>query len=204
MSDRQVRDEAMTIFLAGHETTANALSWMWFLLSGAPDVEQALHEELDRVLADRLPTLADLPHLPFVEQVVTETMRLYPPAWGFGRSGFQADTFGNYQVPAKSLVLISPYIMHRHPAFCHDPETFAPERFAPEEEAARPKFAYLPFGAGQRACIGQAFAMLEAQLVLATWLPKLHFVYAAKHPPRISTGVTLSPRGGMPMHVSHR
>ena len=152
MTDEQVRDEAMTIFLAGHETTANALSWTWYLLSGAPDVEARLHEEVDRVLGGRLPTLADVPKLPFVEQVVTEAMRLYPPAWIIGRRAIDEYPVREYVVPARGIVVFSPYLIQRDGRFFTDPESFRPERWTPE-------FKCRPAGAARLApcrCAGRA------------------------------------------------
>ena len=167
MTDQQVRDEAMTIFLAGHETTANALAWTWYLLSGAPDVEARLHEEIDRVLGGRLPTVADMPTLPFVEQVVTESMRLYPPAWIIGRRAIEDYRSAATCVPARSIVVMSPYVLQRDARFFPEPERFDPDRWTPEFKAALPPFAYFPFGGGPRRCIGESFAWMELVLVLA-------------------------------------
>ena len=143
MTDRQVRDEAMTIFLAGHETTANALAWTWYLLSGAPDVEAQLHEEIDRVLGGRLPTVEDLPTLPYVEQVVTESMRLYPPAWIIGRRAIEDYTVAGYVLPARSIVVVSPYLLQRDARFFSEPDRFVPERWTPAFKASLPPFCLL-------------------------------------------------------------
>src|SRR3954452_10302286 len=156
MTDQQVRDEAMTIFLAGHETTANALMWTWYLLSGAPEVEAKLHSAIDGALQGRLPSLRDLPALDYVERVVTEAMRLYPPAWIIGRRAINAYQVGDYLAPARSILIASPYIMHRDPRFYADPERFDPDRWTPEFRAALPKFASFPFGGGPRQCIGES------------------------------------------------
>ena len=161
MSDQQVRDEAMTIFLAGHETTANALAWTWYLLSQAPEVERAMHEEIDRVLGGRLPTMEDIPSLPYVEKVVTESMRLYPPAWIIGRRALEDYPIDGYVVPARSVVVISPYLIHRDARFFPEPDRFVPERWTPEFKASLPPFAYFPFGGGARRCIGESFAWME-------------------------------------------
>ena len=168
MTDLQVRDEAMTIFLAGHETTANALTWTWFLLSGAPDIEARLHDEVARALQGRLPSVADLPSLPFVERVVTESMRLYPPAWIIGRRAIDEYRVGEYVAPPRSILVMSPYIMQRDERFYTDPERFDPDRWTPEFRAALPKFAYFPFGGGPRQCIGESFAWMELILLVAT------------------------------------
>ncbi len=168
MSDTQVHDEAMTIFLAGHETTANALSWTWHLLGGAPDVEAKLHEEIDRVLRRRLPTAADLPSLTFAERVVTEAIRLYPPAWIIGRRAIDDYPLGRYVAPKGSLIIMSPYVLHRDPRFFPEPDRFLPDRWTPEFKATLPPFAYVPFGGGARRCIGESFAWMELVLVLTT------------------------------------
>jgi len=168
LTDVEVRDEAMTLFLAGHETTANALSWMWYLVGAAPEVERRLHEEVDRVLAGRLPTDADIPQLPYVEQVVAEAMRLYPPAWMIGRRVIAAQPLGDYILPANALVLLSPYVTQRDARFFPEPERFRPERWTAEFKAALPPFAYFPFGGGSRRCIGEPFAWMELMLVAST------------------------------------
>src|SRR2546427_680803 len=155
LSDRQVRDEAMTLILAGHETTANALAWTWYLVSQSLGVETRLHEEIDRVLQGRLPGAADLGALPFVEQVVTESMRLYPPAWVVGRRALADYAIGDFVVPARSVVFMSPYVMQRDSRYYADADRFLPERWTPDFKAALPKFAYLPFGGGPRQCIGE-------------------------------------------------
>jgi cytochrome P450 len=204
MSDRQLRDEVMTIFLAGHETTANALTWTWYLLSRNPDAEARLHDELDRVLGGRTPSFADLRELPYSRMVIEETLRLYPPAWAIGRFAAGDDEVGGYRIPATSQLVMSPYVTHRHPEFWDLPEAFDPERFLPEKAAGRPRFAYFPFGGGPRQCIGADFAMIEAQLALATVAQR----YRLRLPPgRVVEPeplVTLRPKGGMPMHLQPR
>ncbi|MCS7060448.1 MAG: cytochrome P450 [Anaerolineae bacterium] len=167
MDDAQVYDEVITIFFAGHETTAQALSWAWYLLAKHPDAESRLHEEVDRVLGGRTPTLSDLPNLPYARWVVEETMRLYPPAWIFVREPYQDDEIGGYPIPAKSMIVLSPYLTHRHPAHWDQPEQFEPARFAPEQAAKRHHYAYFPFGGGPRTCIGNHFALQEAHLAVA-------------------------------------
>ena len=168
MSDQQLRDEMMTLFLAGHETTAMALTWTWYLISQHPDVEARLHAELDRVLHGRTPTVADLVQLPYTEMVVREAMRLYPPAAGFAREPIEDVTIGGYTVPRGSLVTVNTYALHRDPRFFEEPERFNPERFAAGWEDRMPRYTYLPFGGGPRVCIGNGFAMMEARLILAT------------------------------------
>ena len=175
MPDRQVRDEAMTLFLAGHETTANALTWTWYLLSRHPEVEARFHEELRTVLAGRAPTFADIPNLRYTEMVLSESMRLYPPAWAIGRRAIQEMRIFNYVVPKNSICLLCPYTMHRHERYWPDPERFDPERFSPEGKQDRPRFAYFPFGGGPRVCIGERFAWMEGVLVLATIGQKWRF-----------------------------
>jgi cytochrome P450 len=167
MTDRQVRDEAMTVLLAGHDTTANALTWTWYLLSRSPDAEAKMHAEIDRVLRGRLPTAADIPSLQFVENVVTEAMRLYPPAWVIGRRAIEPYPIGGYLAPARTIMLMSQWVMHRDARFFPEPERFNPERWTPEFKATLPKFAYLPFGGGPRQCIGESFAWMELLLVVA-------------------------------------
>jgi cytochrome P450 len=161
MSDLQLRDEAITIFLAGHETTANALAWTWHLLARNPDVERALHHELDTVLAGSTPTPADYPRLPYTEMVLAESMRLFPPAWGIGRYALEDVQIGEWHVPKRGLVLVSQSVTHRDPRFWPDPDRFDPQRFTADAKATRPKFAYFPFGGGSRVCIGESFAWME-------------------------------------------
>lgn len=168
MSDQQIHDEVMTLLLAGHETTANTLSWTWYLLSQHPEVEHRFHQELSVVLDQRIPTVADLPQLNYTRMVIEEAMRLYPPSWVISRNAVKADEIGGYAIPAHAPLLLLPYITHRHPAFWEEPERFNPERFTPEQVTARPRYAYVPFGGGPRQCIGNVFAMTEAQLILAT------------------------------------
>jgi cytochrome P450 len=168
MTDQQVRDEAMTLLLAGHETTANALTWTLYLLSQNAAAEATLAAELDRVLAGRLPSTADLSNLPYTRRVLAESMRLYPPAWLIGRRAIGAYRIGDYDVPPRAIILMSPFVMHRDARFFPDPHTFNPERWTAGFEAALPKFAYFPFGGGARQCIGEQFAWMEGVLVLAT------------------------------------
>ena len=168
LTDEEVRDEAITILLAGHETTANALTWTLYLLSQNRDATATLHAELDRVLGDRAPAPPDYPHLLFTRRVVTESMRLFPPAWVIGRRAIGDYTIGDYHVRPRSIVFMSPYVMHRDVRFYPDAERFNPDRWTADFEAALPKFAYFPFGGGARQCIGEQFAWMEGVLVLAT------------------------------------
>ena len=204
MTDQQVRDEAMTIFLAGHETTANALTWTWFLLSGAPEVEARVHDEVVRVLEGRLPSIGDLPALSFIERVVTESMRLYPPAWIIGRRAIDEYRVGEYVAPPRSILVMSPYIMHRDERFYHEPERFDPDRWTPEFRAALPKFAYFPFGGGPRQCIGESFAWMELILVVATISQQCRLRLVPGHPVVPQPLITLRAKHGMRMTVEKR
>jgi cytochrome P450 len=172
IGDSLIRDELLTVFFAGHETTALLLTWAWYVLSNRPDVEGRLHEELDRVLGGRLPTVEDLPQLPYTRALVSETLRLYPSAWIIARNVAEDDVVAGYRIPKGSMVVLSPYLSQRHPAYWADAETFDPNRFlapgAEQELKRRAPYAYFPFGIGHRTCIGNHFALLEAQLVLAT------------------------------------
>jgi cytochrome P450 len=205
MTDEQLRDEALTIFLAGHETTANALAWTWHLLAQNPDAEAKLHAELDAVLSGgRLPTVADLPQLRYTEMVVAESMRLYPPAWVIGRLAIKDYAVGDHVAAEGALVLISQYVLHRDPRFFPDPLRFDPERWTPEAKEARPPYAYFPFGGGARRCIGEGFAWMEATLIIATiarrWRMRPVPVHAVVPHPRI----TLRAKHGIRMTMEDR
>jgi cytochrome P450 len=204
MTDRQVRDEAMTIFLAGHETTANALTWTWYLVGGASDVEAKLHEEVDRVLQGRLPTMADIGSLPYVERVVTESMRLYPPAWIIGRRAIAAYPIKDYVAPARSILIMSPYIMQRDARYYPEPERFNPDRWTPEFRATLPRFAYFPFGGGPRQCIGESFAWMELILLVATIAQRWQLRLVPGHPVVPQPLITLRTKHGMKMTVQKR
>jgi cytochrome P450 len=204
MTDQQVRDEAMTIFLAGHETTANALSWTWYLLSGAPDVEARLHEEVDRVLGGRLPTLDDVPKLPFVEQVVTESMRLFPPAWIIGRRAIQDYPIRDYVIPARGVVVMCPYLIHRDSRFFREPDRFDPDRWTPAFKASLPPFAYFPFGGGSRRCIGDQFAWMELVLLVSVFAQRWRMRLVPDHPVVPQPVVTLRLKHGLKMTVQQR
>jgi len=201
MSDRQLRDEVMTMLLAGHETTSNALAWTFHLLSRHPFAAHRVRTELAEVLGGRPPTVGDLPRLAYSRMVIEEAMRLYPPVWSFSRTPREPDNIQGFDVPAGSVVVLSPWITHRHPGLWEEPERFDPERFTPERSARRPRFAYLPFAAGPRQCIGSGFAMTEAQLVLATLAQRFRFEPADDREVVPEALVTLRPRDGLPMRI---
>jgi cytochrome P450 len=203
MTDQQVRDEVMTLLAAGHETTSNALCWTLMLLAQHPDIEARLREEYQQVLGGRAPQMEDLPQLTFARMVLEESMRLYPPAWAFARSAIAEDEMGGYRIAKGAYVLLFPYVTHRHPDFWEQPEVFDPKRFAPERTNARHRFAYLPFGGGPRVCIGNQFAFTEAQLVLATILPRYQFRLLPGAEMVPEPLITLRPRGG-PWWTVHR
>ena len=204
MTDRQVRDEAMTILLAGHETTANALTWTWYLISQSPEIEAKLHDEIDRVLQGRLPTVVDLPALSFVEKVVAEAMRLYPPAWIVGRRAIAEYPIGEYVAPPRTIMIMSPWILHRDPRYFPDPDRFHPDRWTPEFKAALPQFAYFPFGGGPRRCIGESFAWMELALVVSTIAQRWTLRLVPGHPVELQPVVTLRTKHGMKMTTSAR
>ncbi len=204
MTDKQVRDEALTLFLAGHETTANALTWTWYLLSQNPEAEARFHAEIDRVLAGRAPVFEDLPQLKYVEMVFAESMRLYPPAWTIGRRNLLEYRIGDYLIPPRTVIMVSPYAVHRDPRWFPEPERFLPERFLPEAAAVRPKFSYFPFGGGARVCIGERFAWMEGMLLLATLGQKWRLRLAPEARVETRAMITLRPKYGMPMIIEPR
>lgn len=203
MSDRQVRDEAMTLFLAGHETISLALTWAWYLLSGNPEAEAALHEEVDRVLGDRLPEASDLPALAHTRRVLAEAMRVYPPAWAMGRRALEDVEVGGYVVPRGATVVMSQYLIHRDPRWWRDPERFDPDRWL-EEAPDRPRFAYFPFGGGPRMCIGEDFAWAEGVVLLAVLARRWRLRLVPGHPVALAPRITLRPRYGMRMTLQAR
>jgi cytochrome P450 len=200
----EILEEVVTLLLAGHETTANALAWTWVLLISHPWAMRELQAELDAVLGGRCPLVADLPLIPYARMVFEESLRLYPPAWILGRRALSADVIGGRQIPAGSVVAISPYLLHRHPEFWPDPDRFDPTRFAPESAAVRRPFSFLPFGGGPRVCIGRALAMTEAQLVIATIASRFRFELLAGYAAEPERLFVLRPRGGVPVLVSPR
>jgi cytochrome P450 len=204
MTDQQLRDEVVTLLIAGHETTATALSWTFYLLSQNPLAEQRLRLELAQVLSGRLPTAADLPSLPYSRMVIDESMRLYPPAWVTERIAVADDEICGYAIPAGSIVVVSPYVMHHHPAYWENPESFDPQRFLPERSAGRPRYAYFPFGGGPRMCIGNSLALTETQLVLACVYQWYHLELASGQPVVEPLPlVTLRQKGGLWMDVQN-
>lgn len=204
MSDRQLRDEVLTLLIAGHETTSAALAWTWYLLALHPGAETRLHAELARVLGGRTPAAEDLPALPYTRMVIDESLRLYPPAWGQPRQAINEDRIGDYRIPAGALVTLSQWVTHRHPDFWENPEAFDPERFTPERSAGRPVFAYFPFGGGARGCIGASFALMEAQLILATLAQRFRLELVPGYPVKPDPTFALRPLGGLLMRVRAR
>jgi cytochrome P450 len=199
LSDPQLRNETITFLLAGHETTANALSWTFHLIANHPEVEERLREEIHRVLGDRTPELEDVAKLIYTKRVIQEAMRLYPPIWIIERRAIAEDEIAGYHIPAGSSVVISPYALHRHPAFWKNPEEFNPSRFE-----SPPPDAYIPFGAGARFCIGHEFAMLEARLIVAMVLQCFRLRAVQGHPVEPMPDITLRPRHGMRMTLHPR
>lgn len=206
LSDQQIRDEMMTLLLAGHETTALSLSWTFYLLSRHPDVRATLENEVDRVLGDRRAEVDDLGRLPYARAVIEEAMRLYPPAWIITRSAEGDDEIGGYHIPAGAIVVVSPYVTHHDPTLWPNPDTFDPGRFAPAavNRDALPRYAYFPFGGGPHLCIGAGFAMMEATILIATLTRALRLELAPGHPVAVEALVTLRPRTGLWMTMQPR
>lgn len=207
LNDAEVRDEVATFVLAGHETTSNALTWSLALLSAVPATRARLEDEVDAVLGDRRPgelDAADLDKLPWTQAVVSEAMRLYPPAWTIEREAVSDDEVCGISVPAGTTVAVPPYLVHRHPETWPNPEGFDPERFLPDRAAGRHRYAHIPFGGGRRGCVGAGFATLEATLVLAALTQRHRLDLAPGRWPRIEPHVTLRPKGGLPMMVYRR
>ncbi len=195
MNDQQIRDEAMTIFLAGHETTANAMSWTWYLLGTAPHIELRLHQELAQVLGGRAPNVEDVPKLEYTRAVISESMRLYPPAWTMGRRVMEPHTIGGFLLPADALLIMSQWVVHHDPRWWEDAKSFRPDRWLTPSELhrARPKYSYFPFGGGARLCIGESFAWTEAILLLASIAQRWRFIPGRS--PEPEPRITLRPRG---------
>ncbi|GAB4579824.1 MAG: cytochrome P450 [Anaerolineales bacterium] len=204
MSDQQARDEVVTIFFAGHETTATALTWAFYLLSQHPEIEARVRDEITTVLGSRSPAFADLPNLPYLHRVLQETLRLYPSAYLFAREAVEDDVIDGYRIPAGKLIFICPFITHHDPAYWPDPERFDPDRFLPEQVAARPREVYYPFGEGPHVCIGNHLAMMEMQLILAMALQKYTWQLVPHHPVAIQPVVSLTPKYGMKMNLQAR
>jgi len=204
MSAKQMRDELVTLFIAGHETTANTLDWAFYLLAQNPDIERKLHEELDSVLEGTLPTFADLSRLPYLDKVIKEVMRLYPAAWGVSREAMEDIELGEYKIPKGSVVGLMLYFTHHDARFFVDPERFDPERFSPENEKQIPEYAYLPFGGGPRICVGNSLAMMETRLIVATIASRYRLLLAPGQTVAMDPLITLNPKGGMSMTVVAR
>jgi cytochrome P450 len=201
LEDREIRDEVMTLLLAGHETTANALTWTWYHLGRNPEALARLEEEVARVLGERTVTPDDLPNLPWTAAVVDEAMRLHPPAYVTGREAIEPVTIGGHQFPTRAILLLNIRGIQRRPDYFPAPLAFRPERMMPEQKKLRPRHHFMPFGAGPRVCIGQHFALLEAQLLMATMVQRarIHPIAANVVPEPL---ITLRPRGGLPAIVS--
>jgi len=204
MNDQQLRDEVMTLFLAGHETTALTLAWSWYLLGTNPESERRFHAELDEVLGDRAPTAADLPRLKFTEQIAKESMRLYPPAYGLGREAIEECEIGGYRVPKGTQVFMFQWVTQRDPRFYDEPLAFRPERWTDDFIERLPKYAYFPFGGGPRVCIGASFAMMEVILCLATIGQKFRLELDPDHPVSIYPAMSLRPKDGIKVVVHER
>lgn len=204
MSDLQLKDELLTLVLAGHETTANALSFTFHLLSHHPEIEKKLLEEVRRVLGERTPELSDLPKMPYTKSVIEESMRLFPPAWVIERDALADDQVMGYRIAKNNVVGVFPYLLHRHPAYWENPEKFDPERFRPELAESRPKHVYLPFGGGPRMCIGNAFAMMEMQLLLPMIVRRHRLVEDPSFKLSLDPSITLRPREGVMVRIEPR
>jgi cytochrome P450 len=204
MTDRQLRDESVTLLLAGHETTALALSWTLYLLAQNPEVAAQLHAELDAVLAGALPTLDDVPRLAFTGKVLKESMRLYPPAWGVVRMCPEECTLGDFRIPKRASVIVSQYVMHRDPRFYANPTRFDPARWTESFERDLPRFAYFPFGGGPRLCIGASFASMEAALVLAILTQRFRFYVDPTCEVVPQPSITLRPKNGLRLRLEAR
>jgi cytochrome P450 len=200
LAERELRDEVLTLLLGGYDTAANSLSWMWYLLSKNPAIAGRLRADL-APLGGKAPTVEDLPQIPYAGMVFEEAMRLYPPVWVLAREAIEDDELNGYHVPAGSMILISPYVIHHDPRYWDNPEGFAPEHFAQDRRSERPRFAYLPFGGGPRQCLGMGLALLEARLIVATLAQHFRLDAVPWHRVDIVPSITLAPRGGMPMVV---
>ena len=204
MDQRQLRNEIIALLIAGHETTANALTWLWYLLGQHQDVAANLHDEVDSVLAGRLPTAEDLDRLPQTTMAVLEAMRIYTPIWSMIRNVVADDEIDGYKIPARSRIVISPYVTHRHPEFWSDPERFDPSRFERDQFQSRHHYAYIPFGGGPRICIGQNFAKAEAVVIAAMVMQAYHVSLVPNHPVSMQPGITLRAQHGVKVTIKHR
>ena len=204
MSDGELIDEILTLIVAGHETTASGLNWTWYLLSQHPEAEARLHAELDAAAELPAPSLVQVEALAYTQQVINEALRLYPPGWVLSRRTIEADVLGGYPVPARTNVLLPLYLVHRHPRFWKDPEVFWPERFAPEHEAERPRFAYMPFAAGPRHCIGETLALFEMFVHLYKVARRYRLRYVPDKPLELEAGINLRTRHPLHMRLEAR
>ena len=204
MDDAQLRDEVMTLFLAGHETTALALSWSWYLLATHPEAEKRFHAELDEVLRGRSPEVSDLPNLKYTDMIAKEALRLYPPAYAVGREAIEDTEIGGYSVPRKTQLFAFQWVTHRDPRFFERPDEFEPERWASESIQRLPKYAYFPFGGGPRQCIGNYFAMMEIVLLLATIGQRFKFSLLKEHPVEVLPVLSLRPKNGIKAKLVNR
>jgi cytochrome P450 len=204
MGDEQVRDEALTLFLAGHETTAIALTWTWWLLSRNTEAEERVHAELDSVVGDREPTVEDMPNLPYTQAVVSESLRLRPPVWAMGRTAVADHRVDGHTIAPGSIVVIAPWLLHHDARWWPEPLIFRPERWLGDEQERRPRYAFLPFGGGPRVCIGEPFARLEAAMIVASIGRRWRFESAKSEDPHLQAVITLRPRGGLPMVARRR
>jgi cytochrome P450 len=204
MENQEIYDEIRTILMAGHETTATGLGWTFYALSQHPEVRRRLRDELERVLAGRTPTLADLSNLPYLRQVIDESLRVYPPIWGYTRDAIKDDEIGGYHIPGGSTVFLCPFATHRHPEFWSNPDAFDPERFAPGADANRPRYAYFPFGGGPRQCIGLHMAIMQMQIVVAMVTQRYDVDVVPGYPVEYGRLVSLRPLRGLVMTINER
>jgi enediyne biosynthesis protein E7 len=204
MSEHALIDEVMTLVVAGHETTASVLNWTWYLLAQHPQVEAALHAELTGHSLPPVPDLAQVESLSYAQQVLNEAMRLYPPGWLLSRRAKGADVLGGYEIPAGSDVFLPLYLLHRHPRFWSDPDRFRPERFAPGHEAERPRFAFVPFAAGPRHCIGETLALYEMLMHLKKVVPRYRLISVPGSPPELEAQINLRTRQPVYMRIERR
>jgi cytochrome P450 len=202
MTDQQLRDEVMTLFLAGHETTALALSWSWYLLATHPEAEKKFHAELEEVLGGRAPNVSDLPKLKYTEMIVKETMRLYPPAYAVGREAIEETEIGGFRVPKRTQLFAFQWVTHRDARYFEEPDAFKPERWINGDPS--PKYAYFPFGGGPRQCIGNYFAMMEVVLLMATIGQRFRFKLDPEHKVEVLPVLSLRPRNGIKVIIEPR
>jgi cytochrome P450 len=199
LTDQEIRDQVNTFIGAGHETTAVALTWTWYLLSQHREIEEQVRDEVCGLLDGRVPTVADLPRLALTRRVIEEALRLFPPVYAVAKDAAADDVIGGYRIPARSIVVLSQYVTHRHPEFWDEPERFDPDRFLPERVAARPRFAYFPFLGGPHHCIGSDFAMMEAMLIVAMTVQRYRLWLIPGAVITAESKLTMRPRGGLPM-----